>query len=116
VIDDEKIVRDMVSDALSALGYDVTSCASGEEAVTNCRNTDAEIDLVVLDLTMPGMGGLQCSKELRAINPRLPFVIMSGHALDSQISPLLQEGKITFLQKPFDMRTLSSTVKNALGG
>jgi len=116
VIDDEKIVRDMVSDALSALGYQVMSCASGEEAVSYYRNTHTAIDLVVLDLTMPGMGGLQCSKELRAINPRLPFVIMSGHALDSQISPLLQEGKITFLQKPFDMRTLSSTVKNALGG
>jgi two-component system cell cycle sensor histidine kinase/response regulator CckA len=115
VVDDEKIVRDMASDALLMLGYTVVSCADGSEAVAKYRGRSGEYDLVLLDLTMPGMGGRECLKELRSINARLKVIITSGHALDNEISAILTDNTISFLQKPFDLRALSGAVSRALG-
>ena len=115
IIDDEKIIRDMASDALTMLGYIVTSCADGNEAVAKFRAQSGEYDLVLLDLTMPGMSGLECLKELRSINARIRFIISSGYAFDNEISTILKDDTVTFLQKPFDVRVLSDAVRRALG-
>jgi PAS domain S-box-containing protein len=115
VVDDEKIVREMASDALSMLGYAVSSCADGSEALAKYRERSGEYDLVLLDLTMPGMDGRECLKALRSINAHLKVIITSGHALDNEISAILTDTTIAFLQKPFDLRALSSAVRRALG-
>jgi two-component system cell cycle sensor histidine kinase/response regulator CckA len=115
IVDDEIIVRDMVSDALSMLGYTVASCADGREAVSKYRERPEEYDLVLLDLTMPGMNGRECLKELRSINASLKVIISSGHARDDEIFALLKDDTIAFLQKPFDLRALSAAVSRALG-
>jgi DNA-binding NtrC family response regulator len=105
----------MASDALLMLGYTVVSCADGSEAVAKYRERSGEYDLVLLDLTMPGMGGRECLKELRSINAHLKVIITSGHALDNEISAILTDNTISFLQKPFDLRALSGAVSRALG-
>jgi two-component system cell cycle sensor histidine kinase/response regulator CckA len=115
IVDDEKIIRDMAADALSMLGYTVASCANGHEAVSKFREQSGAFDLVFLDLTMPGMGGRECLRELRSINPRIKVIISSGHALDDEISTLLKEDSVAFLQKPFNVRLLSDAVRTALG-
>jgi len=115
VVDDEKIVREMASDALSMLGYAVASCADGSEALAKYRERSGEYDLVLLDLTMPGMDGRECLKALRSINAHLKVIITSGHALDNEISAILTDTTIAFLQKPFDLRALSNAVRKALG-
>jgi CheY-like chemotaxis protein len=114
VADDEQFIREMASDALSELGYTVSACADGGEAVARYRERWREFDLVIIDLSMPGLGGADCFREMKRINPQLRAVISSGHLMDGEIDALLGEGVAGFLHKPFDLAALSETVIAAL--
>ncbi|MBN1129154.1 MAG: response regulator [Chitinispirillaceae bacterium] len=115
-VDDEAFVRDMASEALAMLGYAVTPCAGGNEAIECYQACGGAFDLVILDLTMPGMSGKECFYRLKAINPLVKVMATSGHVLDHEINALLDNGLCAFLQKPFDLRGLSVMVGKVIAG
>ncbi len=114
LVEDENIVREMTRDALTAQGYTVTSCSNGKEAVAHYREHFRDIDLILLDLTMPELNGADCFKAMKAVNPEIKTVITSGHTMDDEINSLMQEGVHSFIQKPFTLQGLSDIVNKAL--
>ncbi len=116
VVDDEKGVRQVVESMLTSLGYEVVLAESGQEAVDYYKIHGVEIDLVVLDLTMPVMGGLICFRELRNLDPEVKVVVATGHALNGAAQTVLDEGALRFIQKPFVKAELSEAVTEALAG
>jgi PAS domain S-box-containing protein len=115
VVDDEAVVREMLVEQLTDLGYQCESCADGAVAAERLRAAGAAgFALVVLDLTMPTMGGREAFRQLRAIAPGQRILLVSGHSLDHQVQELLDQGANGFLQKPFTLASLAATVQAAL--
>jgi two-component system, cell cycle sensor histidine kinase and response regulator CckA len=114
VVDDEELVREMARDMLTHMGYEVVLCTNGAEAVEYFQTHHDNIDLVILDMIMPRMGGLQCYTALRKINPELRALISSGYALNDDVRMMLREGAKGFIQKPFEMQSLAKNVREAL--
>ena len=99
---------------LKALGYEVVCCSNGEEAVAYYRDNYQSVDAVILDLMMPKLGGLECYRRLREINPVVNVIIASGIGDGSGESRAREEGVKLFLKKPFKVQELSRTVKDAV--
>jgi len=110
LIDDEEMIRDVGAEMLKLLGYEVLTAASGAEALEVYRHQQKKIDLVILDIIMPGMNGGQVFEKLRELNPDVKVIIASGYSLDSEAHKLLKSGCSGFIQKPFNLESLSLTV------
>lgn len=100
---------------LRRLGYDVVEAENGEEAVRVATEEAGRIDLLLTDLSMNDVSGLEVAESFRATNPGKPVVYTSGYSDDSLLRRLADEGG-TFLPKPYDMRDLQSTLDRALAG
>lgn len=111
VIDDEPPVRRAASLALEGLGYRVLPAESGEEAVVLYREHHAEIDAVLLDMVMPGMGGRQTYVALREINDRIPVIVTSGLSLSDEAKRTMELGAQGFAPKPYDVHSLCETIE-----
>ena len=116
LVDDEKSLLDIGKRLLEDNGYQVLLAGSGEEAVEIFRHQGDEIDLVLLDVSMPGMGGRRCLKELLALQPRLKVIITSGYAVDDSLQEILAEGAFAYVAKPYTMVDLLNTIHKALHG
>jgi two-component system, cell cycle sensor histidine kinase and response regulator CckA len=114
VVDDELSVREFAERILRRFGYRVLLARSGEEALEIYRKMREEIDLVILDLGMPGMGGYACLRELLAIDPSLGVMIASGYAIDARMKETLQSGVAGYIGKPYQFRELLAKVRAAL--
>jgi CheY-like chemotaxis protein len=114
VVDDEESVQMTARAILTSLGYDVIVVADGQEAVDYYKGHVSEVNLVVLDMTMPVMDGRECFDELRRINPNVKSVLATGHALNGEAQRLLDDGVLRFVQKPFTVASLSEAVAKAL--
>lgn len=111
-MDDEEHVRFLLSEELSQHGYDVSTAESGEEAVTMLQKD--EYDLILVDLKMPGMDGLQVMGEARKLAPDTVVIMLTAHAtLDSAIETLRQGGH-DYLTKPSSTEEILSSVKKGL--
>jgi PAS domain S-box-containing protein len=115
VVDDEPEIRELTREALESLGYTVHSASNGEEAVTFYREHGQDIDLVLLDLNMPGMGGHQCLRELFQIDPAVKVIIASGYTADGHGKDAVNSGAKCFLGKPYQLKELEAAVRGALG-
>ena len=114
VVDDEASVREVVGEILGSAGYVVLYAADGLEARSLFRERWADIDLVILDMTMPHMDGAETFKALAAIDPDVTVLLASGYA-ERQISQRFgRVGPAGFVQKPFRVRTLLATVETVL--
>ncbi|MHB9133009.1 MAG: hybrid sensor histidine kinase/response regulator [Armatimonadota bacterium] len=113
-VDDERSLRELGDQVLSELGYTVLLATNGEEALAIYRKHRATIDLVVLDVVMPKMSGPDTFYALRTLNPSVKVVLSSGFTRDTNIDDMLSEGIISFLQKPYDLPTLSETIADAI--
>ncbi len=115
VIDDEEAIRDVAGRILAKAGLAVLVAGDGQEGVRVFREHQESVGAVVLDLTMPRMGGLEASRALRGLRPGLPIVLMSGFSM--QEVTLQSAGlEITgFVQKPFKLLDLLAAVRHALG-
>lgn len=111
VVDDEKDIGELNSEALQDFGYTVLLAASGEEAVALYSQQGATIDMVILDLNMPGMGGYQCLRELLKLNPDVRVLISSGYSLKETT----QTGASGFIGKPYQLTELLAKVREILG-
>lgn len=112
IADDEFVIREVARAMLTNAGFTVLTAENGDEAVALFREREDEIDAAVLDLTMPGRGGAEVLKDLRAVRPDLPVVISSGYtaaALDGSA------GEVGFVQKPYTNAQLVNAVCAALG-
>ena len=114
VVDDEEAVRDVTADLLRELGYDVATAIDGQDAVEYYTRHAAEIDLILVDLVMPRMGGRECFRALKALNPRVRTVLCTGYGFNIAAQELLDEGMLDFLSKPYDFGRLSSVVSRTL--
>jgi PAS domain S-box-containing protein len=112
VVDDELLVREVAKDILEQHDFEVLTAGDGREAVEVYRQHGEVIRAVLLDLTMPGMGGEQASREIRNLDPRAVVLLMSGFS----IKRVEGEGLAGFLHKPFRPDDLVRKIKEVLEG
>ena len=110
VVDDEGIVREFVATALQKLGYSVSLCVDGAEAVEYFKDCHKDIDLVILDLIMPILNGPDTFRELKAIDPDVKVLISSGFSQNETTNDLIDEGALGLLSKPFRINQLAQMV------
>jgi two-component system CheB/CheR fusion protein len=115
LVDDEDIVRRMATTMLESLGYTVTACSDGAEAVEVYRERWRSFDLVILDLVMPVMDGEEAFAAMRRINPDAVVLVSSGYSIDRKAEGIIAQGAAGFIQKPFRTAELSRKVHDALG-
>ncbi len=114
LIDDEAIIREVGEEMLLDLGYEVLVAASGKEGLQLFETRSVPIDMVILDLIMPGIGGKETFHSLRKIDPRVKVLLSSGYSVDGQVTAILQSGCNGFIQKPFDLKQLSRKIREVL--
>jgi len=114
VVDDEEIIRDAITSMLSELGYKVTCCTNGKEAVEKYSQAPSGFDLVLLDMIMPEMSGKDCFEELRRVNPSARIIICSGYSMDDTITALLKRGASGYIAKPFQKTDVSIKVTEVM--
>ncbi len=114
MVDDEAHIRIVASRALTRLGYTVVAASDGESALLRYMEGKDRIQLVVMDLGMPGMGGWECLRRLRAINPRLQVVVTTGYGGQDLPERAHKEGAVGFINKPYSLETLFRRVRELL--
>ncbi|NCC23655.1 MAG: PAS domain-containing sensor histidine kinase [Deltaproteobacteria bacterium] len=116
LVDDDEAIRELTSEALESLGYSILTAASGEEALAVMAERAAAVDLVVLDLGMPGMGGMQCLREVKRMAPEAKVLIASGYTLSGRDSEAVQAGAAGFIGKPYHLALLSAKIRSIIDG
>jgi CheY-like chemotaxis protein len=112
-VDDEDILVETVPTLLTELGMAVDTARSGERALALLRERASDYDLVILDLTMPRVGGREVYRDLRGIRPNLPVLLSSGyHPVEDGSLPPGVDG---FLPKPYSREDLRAAVLGVLG-
>jgi PAS domain S-box-containing protein len=114
LVDDEKEILDVGEEMLEAMGYSVLVARSGKEAVEVYENHKDEIDLVILDMIMPGIGGSETYDRIKEENPKVKALLSSGYSIDGQATEILEKGCDGFIQKPFTMIKLSGKIREVL--
>src|SRR6266446_6516427 len=112
VVDDEKAIQEILAFTLTAEGYEVATVGSGEEALTRVEQQD--FDVILTDIVMPGVDGLEVLERSRLLNPRASVIVMTAYAaLETAISAL-RGGACDFLEKPFSIDVLKERVQRLL--
>ncbi len=115
VADDDPVVLSIIADALVAVGHRVLRAANGREAIALYERSGDDVDLVLVDLVMPGPGGLDVLAQVRQKNPDARVVLMSGYAAGGVDDPRAEDA-FAWLQKPFRIETLTAAVRGAIEG
>ena len=113
-VDDEEMIIDVGRAVLEKLGYEVLTAKSGKEAIEIYKINPKKIDMVILDMVMPDMGGGDTYEKLRDINPDIKVLLSSGYSIDGQAGEILSRGCDGFIQKPFDIKILSLEIRKIL--
>lgn len=111
LVDDEKYIIDVGEMMLKGLGYRILTATNGQKAIDIFKKQHDVIDLVILDLVMPDMGGEAVFNEIRQVKPDIKVLFASGHYMSNHTRELLQSGSSDFLQKPFNLRQLSAHIR-----
>jgi PAS domain S-box-containing protein len=114
LVDDEEFIRELMVDVLGQAGYTVLTAGNGEQALEVYRREQAQIDLIILDLIMPGMGGSKCLEELLKIGSQARVLIASGYSPDASTKGALETGAAGFINKPYDTKQLLELVRKIL--
>ena len=116
VIDDDAGVREVIIDMLEDAGVRTMSAASGEEGIALFQSHPDEVDLVLLDLSMPGIGGKETFRRLKALSTDLKIVVSSGYSQTEVKDDLSHLGLTGFIQKPYRYDKLNDLVRKFLDG
>ena len=116
LVDDEAMVLTVAQKMLEKLGYQVFTAHKGEAAIALYEKKREEIDLVVLDMIMPGMGGGKVFDHLKEIDPDVRVLLSSGYSINGQAKEILDRGCRGFIQKPFSIEAFSLKVRKVLSG
>jgi two-component system cell cycle sensor histidine kinase/response regulator CckA len=114
LVDDEKMILDVGRELLEHLGYRVLTARSGEEALHHYEAEGQRIDLVLLDMIMPGMSGSDTFEKLLGIDPGVRVLLSSGYSINRKARDMLDRGCRGFIQKPFDIGGLSKKLREVL--
>jgi PAS domain S-box-containing protein len=114
LVDDDRAILDIAQDILAEHGYTALQAASGEEALEIYSGQSREIDLVILDLNMPGMGGRACLEALIEVDPGIRVLVASGYSAGGTEESVLEAGAVGFVGKPFRLQDLLRRVRQAL--
>ncbi len=114
VVDDEEAIRDMMRDILETAGYEVVEATDGVDALEVYRREWGRITLVLLDMVMPRMGGLETFRRLLGIDRSIRVLVCSGYSESDQAQRAIREGALGFLPKPFTMSELLARVEKVL--
>ena len=114
LVDDEEMITEVGVRMLEHLGYKVLTARGGMEALELYKSNRNHIALVILDMIMPGMGGGETYDRLKALNPGLKVLLSSGYSIDGQAQEILDRGCNGFIQKPFNVESLSCKVQEVL--
>ncbi len=116
IVDDQDFVLSVAEAMIRSLGYETAAARSGEEALALYSRSRGAIDLVLLDMIMPGMGGGETFDRLKAMDPGVKVILSSGYSVDGQASGILSRGCRGFIQKPFSLSDLSRKIRQVLEG
>jgi PAS domain S-box-containing protein len=114
IVDDEEMILRVARRLLGRLGYRVLTASSGSEAVRVLENEARRINLVIMDLVMPGMTAEEVYESMRAVDDSVPVLLMSGVSADGPAQDLLANGCVGFIQKPFVVGELTGLVRQML--
>jgi CheY-like chemotaxis protein len=114
LVDDEDMVLDAGEQMLKKLGYEVLLAEDGREAIELYNKSWDKIDMVLLDMIMPDMGGGETYDRMKEINPDIKALLSSGYGIDGQATEIVERGCDGFIQKPFDMKQLSKKIRQIL--
>ena len=115
LVDDESMVLEVGQQLLQALGYHVTTASSGQAAIKIYTQRMDRIDLVILDMIMPQLGGSDTFDRIKTINPDVKVLLSSGYSIDGQATSILNRGCRGFIQKPFTVNVLAKKLREVLG-
>jgi CheY-like chemotaxis protein len=114
LVDDEADIRQVGGELLEAMGYEVILAKDGEEAIKAYKKNRDAIDVVLLDMVMPNIGGGEAYDRMKEINPDVKVLLSSGYSIDGEAREILERGCDGFIQKPFDMKQLSGKMREIL--
>jgi two-component system cell cycle sensor histidine kinase/response regulator CckA len=114
LVDDDDSLRGLGEQILHRYGYTVMSAPDGESALQVYQESSDRIDLVVLDLIMPGMGGALCLQKLLEINPAAKIIIASGYSFNGETQKATESGAKAFIQKPYDVQQMLQVVREVI--
>lgn len=114
VVDDEKMILDVTRELLKSLGYQVYIAQSGKEAIDVFTEKQNQINLVILDMVLPGMSGKNIFDRLLEINPDVRVLLASGYSINGEAEQILARGCKGFLPKPFRLGELAQKVREVL--
>ncbi|HEY6490619.1 MAG: response regulator transcription factor [Terracidiphilus sp.] len=112
IVDDERSIRVSLRTILSGLGFETVEAARGEEAISLIRTAD--FDAVLLDINMPGMGGIDVCRVMRRNSPRLPIVMLTVQDSEDRKVEALDAGADDYITKPFQLRELIARLRAAV--
>lgn len=115
LVDDEDMIIDVGQEMLETLGYRVLIARSGKEALDAYRKQKGMIDLVILDMIMPGMGGGETYDRMKEIDESVKVLLSSGYSINGQAKEIIDRGCMGFIQKPFSLNDPSINMREALG-
>ena len=116
LVDDEETVLEVGRELLKAMGYQVLIARDGKEAVEIYKEKQDNIDIVLLDMVMPNIGGGEAYDRMKEINPHIKVLLASGYSIYGEASEILERGCNGFIQKPYKMEDLSERIRDILGG
>ena len=114
LIDDEQMIIKVGEELLVELGYKVLTAESGHAAIELYKKNAEKIDLVIMDMIMPGMGGGETYDHLKRIKPDIKVLLSSGYSINGQASEILERGCDGFIQKPFNINQLSEKIQGII--
>lgn len=112
VVDDERMLRDMLSGFLSEYGYNILIAEDGQEALEIYHSNNNAIHLILMDIVMPRKDGIAAYKEIKATNPLMKIILMSGYNANN----LHVSEELKIVRKPFSFSDMVKTIRNALDG
>ncbi len=114
LVDDNEAVWDVLIESLQGLGYSVILAENGLDTVEIYKANPNEIDLVILDMIMPKMGGHSTFFQLKACDPDVNVLLISGYVSEKEVNDLLKEGAKGFLAKPCRINVLAEKIRQIL--
>lgn len=114
VVDDEEAVLEVAREFLETIGYRVFTASNGREAIEVYRNNQDQIDIVLLDIVMPTMGGSEVYDRMSEIDPDVKVLLSSGYSINGKAGEILERGCNGFIQKPYTIKELSAKIKDVL--
>jgi signal transduction histidine kinase len=114
VVDDEAPIRIMMQRFLARAGYEVTVAADGEEALRLYEDANPKPSLVILDVGMPGMGGVRCLEALRKLDPQARVLVATGYGLDDIRDKIRALGALALIPKPYELKEISERIQELL--